>query len=132
MKRILLVDDDVAILRGLKPALTREGYDVLTTSNPTEVSELISREAFDLIILDVRMPAKSGVEVFDELKKINPDMRFLFITAFLKSFSVESNAMLKRWQELLPDGNTDVLYKPFKLDDLYLKVEGLIGPGKGG
>ncbi len=130
MKKILAVDDDATILRGLKIILEQKGYDVTVTSKPDEVVELTEKINFDLVILDVRMPVKSGVEIFDELKKKNLGMRFLFITAYLKSFSVNSSKMLERWQQTLADGESDVLYKPFTLDDLYLKVQGMIGPAR--
>lgn len=114
----------------MKIILEQKGYDVTVTSKPTEVVELTEQVHFDLVILDVRMPVKSGVEIFDELKKKNQGMRFLFITAYLKSFSVNSSKMLERWQQTLADGESDVLYKPFTLDDLYLKVQGMIGSAK--
>ena len=79
-------------------------------------------------MLDVRMPQKSGIDVFRELKKTHPKLKVLFITAYPKSFSVRDDAMLKMWQRDFADGETDIMYKPFVLDVLYQKIEGLIGP----
>ena len=131
MKKILAVDDDPGILQTLTVALGHKGYQVTVTTAPTEVESLVTHTRYDLVILDVRMPVKSGIEVFDELKKKNPGLRYLFITAFLKSFAVDSEKMLAMWQQEFADGETDVLYKPFTLDILYEKVEGLIGPARG-
>ena len=56
----------------------------------------------------------------------------LFVTAYPKSFSVRNEDMLKMWKQDFADGETDIMYKPFTLDVLYQKIEGLIGPRTSG
>ena len=128
MRKILSVDDDPQILQAFEAAIRQKGYEILTTTDPLEVGKILSENEIDLIMLDVRMPQKSGIDVFRELKKTHPKLNVLFITAYPKSFSVRDDAMLKMWQRDFADGETDIMYKPFVLDVLYQKIEGLIGP----
>ena len=128
MRKILSVDDDPNILKAIETALRQKGYGILTTTDPNEVGNILSKNDIDLVMLDVRMPQKSGFDVFRELKKITPKLKVLFITAYPKSFSVRNEDMLKMWQQDFADGETDIMYKPFVLDVLYQKIEGLIGP----
>ncbi len=128
MRKILSVDDDPQILQAFEAAVRQKGYEILTTTDPLEVGKILSENEIDLIMLDVRMPQKSGIDVFRELKKTHPKLKVLFITAYPKSFSVRDEEMLKMWQRDFADGETDIMYKPFVLDVLYQKIEGLIGP----
>ena len=128
MRKILSVDDDPQILQAFEAAIRQKGYEILTTTDPLEVGKILGENEIDLIMLDVRMPQKSGIDVFRELKKTHPKLKVLFITAYPKSFSVRDDAMLKMWQRDFADGETDIMYKPFVLDVLYQKIEGLIGP----
>jgi len=100
----------------------------MTTTDPNAVGKILSENDIDLVMLDVQMPQKSGFEVFCELKKKTPKLKILFVTAYPKSFSMRNEDMLKMWQQDFVDGETDIMYKPFTLDVLYQKIEGLIGP----
>jgi DNA-binding response OmpR family regulator len=128
LKKILAVDDDPMILQTLSIALGQKGYDVMVTSSPTEVEQLVEKTPVDLVILDIHMPVKNGIEVLRDLKKQHAHMRVLFVTAYTKSLAVNSSRMLELWQQELADGETDILYKPFTLDLLFEKINGLIGP----
>jgi DNA-binding NtrC family response regulator len=128
VKTILAVDDETAILRCFERALKSQGYDVLVTSDPMRVSKLLQNHDLDLLMLDVRMPRKSGLQLFEELKQKFRNLPVLFVTAYPKSFSMDTQATMEMWQRDFADGNTDILYKPVDLDTLYEKVAGLIGP----
>ena len=130
MKRILSIDDDPKILTAFESAIQQKGYEIRTTTDPNEAGKLMSEQSFDLVMLDVRMPQKSGFDVFRELKKKNQKLKVLFVTAYPKSFSVRNDDMLKMWKQDFADGETDIMYKPFALEVLYQKIEGLIGPAK--
>ena len=129
-KKILSIDDDPQILKAFESAIQQKGYEILTTTDPNEVGKILSENDIDLVMLDVRMPQKSGFDVFRELKKKNKKLKVLFVTAYPKSFSVRNDDMLKMWKQDFADGETDIMYKPFALDVLYEKIEGLIGPAK--
>lgn len=128
MRKILSVDDDDAILRCFQRALDGRGYKVFITTDPAEVSKILEENELDLVMLDIHMPKKNGFEIFQELKRKYQKLPVLFVTAYPKSFSMEDQEILELWQNEFADGNTDVLYKPFKLERLFEKVEGLIGP----
>ena len=129
MKKIILsIDDDPKILQAIGSAIQQKGYDILTTTDPNEVGKILGEHDVDLVMLDVRMPQKSGFEVFREVKKKKPKLKVLFVTAYPKSFSVRNEDMLKMWKQDFADGETDIMYKPFTLDILYEKIDGLIGP----
>jgi DNA-binding response OmpR family regulator len=127
LRKILSVDDDPKILEAFQSALKQKGYEVFVTTNPTEVARIVAAHAIHLIMLDVHMPQKNGFEVFKELKKKYQHLPVLFVTAYPKSFALQSDDMVRMWQTDFADGKTDILYKPFTLDALYEKVEGLIG-----
>ncbi len=128
MRKILSVDDDDSILRCFKKALNIKGYKVFVTNDPTQVSQILKENELDLVMLDVCMPETSGFEVFKELKRKYEHLPVLFVTAYPGSFNMKSQEMVDMWQSEFADGMTDILYKPFDIDVLYEKVEGLIGP----
>ena len=131
MKTILAVDDEVAVLECFQMALSRAGYRVLTTSHPGEALDVAEAEKVDLLMLDVRMPKISGLEIYKKLKaKGGNTIPVLFVTAYPTSFSIESAPMVKMWETEFSQGDTDILYKPCDIEALVEKVEGLIGPAK--
>jgi CheY-like chemotaxis protein len=127
MKKVLSIDDEPDILKVFKDALQTQGYEVLTTTDPDEgIQMLRDHEDVDLLLLDVKMPGKSGFDVYQEIKTFR-DVPVLFITAYPKSFTTESDQVVEMWQNNFADGTTDILYKPFELDTFYDKVASLIG-----
>ncbi|MFH0878628.1 MAG: response regulator, partial [Lentisphaerota bacterium] len=97
MKTILSVDDDDMILGCFRDVLTERGYQVITTSDPNDVHKLLDEQAVDLITLDVHMPQKDGLVVFEELKKNNRVLPVLFVTAYPGSFSIQNGRMMTIW-----------------------------------
>lgn len=130
MKKILAVDDDATVLRHLCGVLTARGYSCSSTTDPHEALELIAREEPDLLVLDVNMPGLDGATVFGELKKSVRRLPVLFITAFQGTYSESSDAAHRLWSELAASGVVDMLYKPFREDTLFQKVESLIGSAR--
>ena len=80
MARILVIDDDDLVLEMLYESLTREGYDVLQASNGEQGLRLYREEPVDLIITDLIMPEKEGIETIIELRKDFPDMKIIAIS----------------------------------------------------
>lgn len=129
-KKILCVDDEPAILNCLRRALELRGYRVVTTTSPDEGLRLLKEDPeLSLVTLDIRMPGKTGFEIYGEYRKIRK-LPALFVTAYPKSFDAHQDEVVTLWQEEFADGTTDILYKPFDLPILYEKVEGLIGPAQ--
>jgi CheY-like chemotaxis protein len=132
MKTILAIDDQEAILDCYEQALSGRGYKVHVTTDPSDGLRLLREHSPDLVLLDIRMPQKDGFEVYEELRNARK-IPVLFITAYPKSFTAESERIARMWQGEFAEGTTDILYKPFDLATLYEKVEGLIGgPGDAG
>ena len=77
MARILIIDDDNAILSFLKERLIYEGFNVLTASDGKEGMNLFNDNQVDLVITDIIMPDKDGFETIIELKRICPDIKII-------------------------------------------------------
>ena len=73
-KKILIVDDELLILRIISDILTKEGYDVKTAINFFNASQLLEEEKFDVVITDIRMPEKSGIDLLTHVREINSDI----------------------------------------------------------
>ncbi len=124
---ILSVDDEPELLKCFQDALQFRGYRVLTTTNPDEGVRLARETAgLALLLLDIKMPGKNGFEVYREIRAFRP-LPVLFITAYPRSFTRDSDDVSDLWQKEFADGTTDILYKPFELTTLFSKVAGLIG-----
>ncbi|OVE76219.1 hypothetical protein BVX97_02180 [bacterium E08(2017)] len=124
----MAIDDESAILQCLQKALSSHGYEVETCNDPIEGSEkLVSDDSIVLALLDVKMPKKNGFEIYRDIRNTRK-IPVLFVTAYPRSFDAESDSVIQMWQEEFADGTTDIIYKPFNLESLYEKVEGLIGP----
>jgi DNA-binding response OmpR family regulator len=81
---ILLVDDDVELLKALKKFLRKQGYTVSTAAWPAEAAELMSGGTvpFDLLITDLRMPAISGFTFVRAFRATHPQIPVIVLTAF--------------------------------------------------
>jgi two-component system, OmpR family, alkaline phosphatase synthesis response regulator PhoP len=82
-KRILVVDDDEMVLMALNELLTPEGYEVQTVSNGKEALEKLKQNAYDLLMLDVIMPAMDGVELCKRIREVEQyrETPIVFLTA---------------------------------------------------
>ncbi|MCP4650038.1 MAG: sigma-54-dependent Fis family transcriptional regulator [PVC group bacterium] len=112
--RILLVDDEKDLLEWLSVVLENEGYSVKCAVSAEKGLELFRKEAFDMVITDVRMGEVSGLELLRQVKTHNPEIIVLIITAYA---SVETAVKSLRY------GAHDYLTKPFKLQDIKLVIK---------
>lgn len=78
MRKILVIDDEPAIVRPLAFVLKKSGYDVITASNGEEGLTMAQAEKPDLIFLDVMMPRKNGYEVCQEIKN-HPELKDIYV-----------------------------------------------------
>src|SRR4051794_38285952 len=81
-RSILVVDDEPAISWALDRALTREGYGVTVTASAEQALVLADRHPPDVIILDVRLPGMDGLSALAQLRKRDPGVAVIVITAF--------------------------------------------------
>ena len=112
--RVLIVDDDTSLCRTLSLILNRKGYHVVTVEDGTRAVEEARLGDFDLILIDVLMPGKSGLDTLRELKEVAPTTRMVMMTGYAVSGLVG---------EAMQIGVDGVLYKPF---DVNVVVETLM------
>lgn len=78
--RILLADDEAAIRFTMEILLRRQGYTVTTATNGTEALALIEQQPFELLLLDLKMPGRSGLEVAQRARDLQPAAAVLILT----------------------------------------------------
>jgi len=79
---ILIVDDEPIVREAIRDWLADAGYDVATAETGERGLEMARERDFDLVILDVRLPGKTGIRVLEELKESKPDVKAMIITAY--------------------------------------------------
>jgi len=117
MKRILIIEDDVAILRGLKDNLEYESYEVLTATDGEQGYCLIQEKKPDLIILDLMLPKMSGYELCQKVRKEGIITPILMLTAR----GEEVDRVLG-----LDLGADDYVTKPFSVPELLARIRAII------
>jgi two-component system response regulator VicR len=117
MKRILIIEDDAAILRGLKDNLEYESYDVLTAADGEEGYYLIKEKKPDLIILDLMLPKMNGYELCRKVRNEGVTTPILMLTAR----GEEMDRVLG-----LDMGADDYVTKPFSVPELLARIRAII------
>jgi two-component system, NtrC family, response regulator AtoC len=112
--RLLVVDDDVTTLNLLKEVLSKEGHEVETALGGEEAIAKGADHLFDIVITDVRMADKDGMDVLRYFKKTAPESTVIMITAF---GSIETAI------EAIREGAFDYISKPFKLGEITITVQ---------
>ncbi|MEJ5165622.1 MAG: sigma-54 dependent transcriptional regulator [Thermoanaerobaculia bacterium] len=115
MNNILVVDDEPNLRQLLKLYFEQKGWEVTLAASGTEALNLFEDgSAFQLVILDIKMPDISGLEVLIEMKKRSPIIPVIMITAF----GSHTGAL-----EALRQGAYDYITKPFELEELYFRAQ---------
>ncbi|WP_027716223.1 sigma-54 dependent transcriptional regulator [Desulfuromonas sp. TF] len=114
MVNILIVDDEAFIRENLERILAEDGYRPFSTESGAEAVKKVSEEDVDLVLLDLNLAGKSGLDVLRELKEIDPEVLVIIITGY---GTVESAV------EALKMGAYDYMKKPFKADAIRLIVK---------
>jgi len=115
--RILIVEDEPAIALGLRDDLELEGYRVEVADNGNAAVDLACAEPFDLILLDVMLPGKSGYDVCREVRAKKPDLPIIMLTA--KSHEAEKVLGFEI-------GADDYITKPFSPLELRARIKALL------
>ena len=111
--RVLIVDDEVEIVRLLSEIITTVGWESVGARDGMEAYELFKREKFDLIITDIYMPKMNGLELLAKVKKDKIDMPVLLITGYSHFKQLLLSLRFK------PDG---FLQKPFDVTELIMSI----------
>ena len=112
MNKILIIEDDKNIQRLLSLELKHKGYIVSSAYDGEEGLELFTKNSYDVVLLDLMLPKKSGKEVCQELRKI-ADTPIIVITA--------KDSILDK-VELLDLGANDYICKPFAMEELLARI----------
>jgi DNA-binding response OmpR family regulator len=80
MSKILVLEDEPSILLMIKKMLEKAGYEVIVASNGKEGMRLFERDKPDLVITDIIMPEKEGLETIFELRRMHPDLKIIAIS----------------------------------------------------
>ncbi len=112
--KILIVEDEKSMREVLKMLLEGERYDVTPASDGLEGLTHISKDIFDLVITDMKMPKVDGFEVLKKIKETSPETLVIMITAF----GTTETAI-----EAMKLGAYDYINKPFKIDEIRLIVK---------
>jgi putative nucleotidyltransferase with HDIG domain len=112
-ERILIVDDEATIRRLIRQRLSREGYQCHEAGSAEQAREKLASNLTELIILDIRMPSKSGMELLPEIRASYPDTAVIMATAV---------ADIDIAIQCMKGGAYDYIAKPFNLDEMVLSV----------
>lgn len=117
MKKILIVEDDKALVRGLMDALKSENFDVLSAGDGSVAYDLAKKEKLDLIVLDLILPGMNGLDVCRKLRAEQSQVPILMLTS--KKEEVDKVLGLEL-------GADDYLTKPFGMRELIARVKALL------
>ena len=117
MKPVLIVDDEPIVRESIRDWLQDAGYEVYTAESGEEALSLIEKQDFSVIVIDVRLPGKTGIKVLTEVKQQKPKIKSIVITAYP---SAEMAA------EAMKLGAVDYLIKPVNPDDLEKLIQGTL------
>ncbi len=116
-KQILVIEDDLSILLGLKDNLMMEGYEVITAANGNDGLIMANEKNFDLLILDIMLPGMNGFEICKKVKKEKSNMPIIMLTA--RSSEMDKIAGLDY-------GADDYITKPFSISELLARIRALL------
>ncbi len=115
-KRLLIVEDERNLCLLYKEELTKEGYKVTAVPDADSALEQIKKKAFDLIITDIRMPAKNGIELITQIMALRKDIPIIINTAY-QSYK----------HDFMTWAADAYIVKSASLDELKAKIKELIG-----
>jgi DNA-binding NtrC family response regulator len=113
---ILVVDDKFSDRETLKTILEDKGYRVATAKDGTEAIEMVKSKHYDIIFLDVILPGMDGVETFERVKGIDPEVTVIMMTGYTEEDLV---------RKAVSEGAYTCIYKPFHMEKLIELVEGI-------
>lgn len=117
MFRILLAEDEPDMAMGLRDNLQFEGYEVITASDGAEAIDKAKAERPDLIVLDVMMPKRSGLEVCKEVREAGFTVPILMLTAKSQEIDIVRG---------LEAGADDYVTKPFSVRELLARIKAIL------
>jgi len=109
METILIIDDEKSLVDLLAVVFKKEGYKVRTSLSATGALDLLEKESFDLVITDIKMPQRNGMDILKAVKERSPEVPVIMITAY---------GSIKQAVDALKAGALDYVVKPFDVEEL--------------
>ncbi len=106
-QKILVVDDEQSMTQFLGIVLRKEGYDVTTVNNGKEALEKVKGDAFDAVITDIKMPGMDGIQLLQGIKKHDPSLPVVIMTAYASQQSAIDAVNLGAFQYLIKNAKND-------------------------
>ncbi len=116
MKKILLVEDDLSLIEGLKFSLSKHDFDVTVARTVKEARELFNRSEYHLIVLDLMLPDGSGFDICKSIRQLS-DIPIIFLTASDEEVNIVMGLDL---------GGDDYISKPFKLNEFISRINAIL------
>lgn len=110
---VLVVDDDVDIAANVSDILTEFGYDVASANDGESALSQVSEKHFDIALLDFKMPGMDGATLYERIRKIQPQLVAIMVTAYAGSDGVE---------RALSAGVSEVMRKPVDIQEVLNKI----------
>lgn len=117
MKNVLLVEDEVSVVELLRKGLTEVDCNVSVAMDGGTAVSMATMSTFDVIVLDIMLPEKNGIEVCRELRSKGVHTPILFLTALSTAENIAAG---------LNSGGDDYLVKPFKFIELHARINALV------
>jgi DNA-binding NtrC family response regulator len=130
--KILVVDDEQSMTQFLGIVLRKEGYEVTTVNNGREALERVKSEAFDVVITDIKMPGMDGIQVLNGVKKHDPSLPVVIMTAYASQQSAIEAVNLGAFQYMIKNAKNDEIklvvrnaleMRKVRTENLFLKRE---------
>ncbi len=115
--KILIVEDDIALLESLEDLLEDSGYSVKTATNSDDALNLTFNNQFDLYLLDINIPFTNGIELLKSLRDADDKTPAIFLTSYKEK---------QKLKEGFLSGGDDYITKPFDNDELLLRIKALL------
>jgi DNA-binding NtrC family response regulator len=112
--KVLIIDDEKLVRWSLQQKLSREGYDTESAPTGEEGLNLIREDGYDLVLLDLRLPGMDGVQVLQEIKKLEKEVAVIMLTA---------ETAISRAVQCVRLGAHNYLCKPFDFDEVRVALE---------
>jgi DNA-binding response OmpR family regulator len=117
MKKLLIVDDEVGIVDEITEYFTEEGFEVHTADTGKDGIDYLGHLKPDLMLLDMKLPDMSGIEVLRFCKKVSPDTKIIVATGYVDQKVIDEAEIL---------GRDAFMQKPFNLEHLRLEIDRLL------
>lgn len=121
MKKVLIVDDDAEFRKYLTEVLEEAGYQTTCVGSAIDAYDKLNSEKFDIGLIDFMMPKKSGIDALFDMKRLQPKIKLIMVTAF---------ASIDNAVEAIKRGASDYIAKPFKIETLLLVIRRVLEEAK--